>query len=540
MPETATPLDDGTVPDTGKPGEAQDQSAALSKALSEMGIQVQIKDVRHGPRLTRYRVLLMNLADSGKIDRGLPQLALALNLGDKLPAKANADEARTVFIDLPRPRETWSNVPFDKVKDWAAKAPRDTSKLLIYAGVTVTGEDVVIDLATAPHLFVGGTTGSGKSVCLHSLIASLLLKHTPDTLQLALIDPKRVEFARYAKLPNLYRGSIATETPQAREMLQELVVEMDARYASFERVGVSNIADARKLGQQLPFIVAVVEEMSALVHGDKNIQPLIERLAEKARAAGIHLVLATQRPDADTFTGLLRSNIPARIALSVQKGTESKIILDEIGAENLLGSGDMLLKLPGESLKRAHGVFLKPEQVVAAIKIKACQVTAAGLAALPAESTVKGRTAATPTLRLLWETAGTALPCVGRHLRSGRAVVLKQDRREFVAEFFLRALTKAHGLIDKLWGVKLVVDGGPPTHQSQGERGRCLGHPVISQKSNHVVLDACHERDLMLPSIAVFRAPEFDFGVGRGERRFTPKLREQLVRGNVHEAPGAA
>jgi S-DNA-T family DNA segregation ATPase FtsK/SpoIIIE len=154
-------------------------------------------------------------------------------------------------------------------------------------------------------------------------------------------------------------------------MLQELVVEMDARYASFERIAVSNIADARKLGQQLPFIVAVVEEMSALVHGDKNIQPLIERLAEKSRAAGIHLVLATQRPDSDTFSGLLRSNIPARIALSVQKGSESKIILDETGAENLLGQGDMLLKLPGEPLRRAHGVFLKPEQVVAALKGKA-------------------------------------------------------------------------------------------------------------------------------------------------------------------------
>jgi S-DNA-T family DNA segregation ATPase FtsK/SpoIIIE len=366
MPETATPQDDGVVTEPGKPGAAQDQSAALAKALGELGIQVQIKDARHGPRLTRYRVVLMNLADSSKIDRGLSQLALALNLGQKLPAKSNGDVARTVFIDLPRPRESWTTVQFDKLKDWAARSVRDTTKLLVYAGVSVTGEDVVMDLATAPHLFVGGTTNSGKSVCLHSLIASMLLKHSPDTLQLALIDPKRVEFSRYAKLPNLYRGGIATETPQAREMLQELVVEMDARYASFERIGVANIADARKQGQQLYFIVAVIEEMSALVHGDKNIQPLIERLAEKARAAGIHLVLATQRPDAETFTGLLRSNIPARIALSVQKGTESKIILDEIGAENLLGAGDMLLKLPGEPLRRAHGVFLKPEQVVAA------------------------------------------------------------------------------------------------------------------------------------------------------------------------------
>jgi S-DNA-T family DNA segregation ATPase FtsK/SpoIIIE len=156
MPETATPQDDGVVTEPGKAGAPQDQSAALAKALGEMGIQVQIKDARHGPRLTRYRVVLMNLADSSKIDRGLSQLALALNLGQKLPAKSNGDEARTVFIDLPRPRESWTTVPFDKLKDWAARSVRDTTKLLVYAGVSVTGEDVVMDLATAPHLFVGG------------------------------------------------------------------------------------------------------------------------------------------------------------------------------------------------------------------------------------------------------------------------------------------------------------------------------------------------------------------------------------------------
>ncbi len=371
MPEDATSHDEEGGAQPGKPGPETDQSNALVKALGELGIHIQVKDVLHGPRLTRYRVLLTNLADSSKIDRALPQLALALNLGQKVPVRTNGDEARTVFIDLPRPRVSWTIVPFEKIKEWATRAPRDVTKLLLYAGVSVTGDDIVLDLATAPHLFVGGTTNSGKSVCLHSLIASLLLTHTPNTLQLALIDPKRVEFSRYAKVPNLYRGAIATETQQAREMLQELVAEMDARYASFERIGVANIADARRRGHELSFIVAVVEEMSALVHGDKSIQPLIERLAEKARAAGIHLILATQRPDAVTFSGLLRSNIPARIALSVQKGSESKIILDETGAENLLGSGDMLIKLPGELIMRAHGVFLKPEQVVSVLSKRA-------------------------------------------------------------------------------------------------------------------------------------------------------------------------
>ncbi len=153
----------------------------------------------------------------------------------------------------------------------------------------------------------------------------------------------------------------------AREMLNELVVEMETRYGIFNRLGVNNIGEARRKGQSLPYIVVCIEEMTDLVMQDQSLELLIARLAQKARAAGIHLVLATQRPDAKTFTGLIRSNIPGRIALMVQKGTESTIILDETGAENLLGQGDMLLKLPGESLRRAHGVFLKSEQVIAAI-----------------------------------------------------------------------------------------------------------------------------------------------------------------------------
>lgn len=221
------------------------------------------------------------------------------------------------------------------------------------------------DLASAPHLLVAGTTGSGKSVCLHSLVLSLLLRHKPETLQLALIDPKQVEFAPYAKLPKfLHQRSITTEVTDARERLQVLVIEMDARYAQFQRLGVTNLAEARRKGFQAPFIVVFIEEMADLVLQDDDIEPLIVRLAQKARAAGIHLVLATQRPDSETFSGLIRSNIPARIALTVQKGTESTIILDERGAENLLGAGDMLIRLPGESPLRAHGVYVRFEHVI--------------------------------------------------------------------------------------------------------------------------------------------------------------------------------
>ncbi|MFN4037510.1 DNA translocase FtsK [Comamonas aquatica] len=345
----------------------EDASTTLVKALDELGIKVQVKDAIHGPRITRYRVLLMNLSDSAKLKRSMSQLGLAMNLGEALPTVANGDEAKTVFIDLPRSKNTWKTVGVERLREWAHSGAYDPNQLMVYVGVSVTGEDLSFDLATAPHLLVGGTTGSGKSVCLHSLILSLLLRHTPDTLQLALIDPKQVEFRPYAKLPNLYRDEIATEVIAAREMLEELVVEMDTRYGMFNRLGVNSIGDARRKGQALPYIVVCIEEMADLVMQDQSIEPLIARLAQKARAAGIHLVLATQRPDAKIFTGLIRSNIPGRIALTVQKGTESTIILDETGAENLLGQGDMLIKLPGELLRRAHGVFLKPEQTVTAI-----------------------------------------------------------------------------------------------------------------------------------------------------------------------------
>lgn len=367
MPEFVAPVigaDDSNGNGSPKAAESEDASTALAKALGELGIRVQVKDAIHGPRITRYRVLLVNLADLAKLNRSMSQLGLALNLGNHLPTLSNGDESKTVFIDLPRPKSAWTSIGIDRLRDWAKRGSNDLNQLSLYAGVTVTGEDVSFDLASAPHLLVGGTTGSGKSVCLHSLILSLLLRHKPETLQLALIDPKQVEFAPYAKLAYLYRGEVATEVPQAREVLTELVAEMDARYSVFNRLGVNSILEARRKGQALPFIVVFIEEMADLVMQDANIEPLIARLAQKARAAGIHLVLATQRPDSETFSGLIRSNIPARIALTVQKGTESNIILDEKGAENLLGAGDMMIRLPGESPKRAHGVFVRTENVM--------------------------------------------------------------------------------------------------------------------------------------------------------------------------------
>ena len=365
MPETGMDVlsNDDSTPPTKPQLPAIDESSLLTKGFEQLNIKVQIKDSLVGPRMTRYRVLLLNLNDRSKLDKSIDKLALAMNLGDKIPSIANGDEAMTVFIDVPRNKSTWTTVPFEKLRSWIDRVGFDLNKLNAYIGVSVTGQDISFDLASAPHLLVGGTTGSGKSVCLHSIILSLLLKHNSDSLQLALIDPKRVEFAPYQKLKNLYKGKVATEIPESKEFLTDLVAEMESRYSLFESIGVSNISEARTAGRKLPFIVVFIEELADLVLQDKTIELLIERLAQKSRAAGIHLVLATQRPDSDTFSGLVRSNIPARIALTVQKGSESKIILDEVGAENLLGAGDMLFKLPGEQPTRAHGVFITKDTV---------------------------------------------------------------------------------------------------------------------------------------------------------------------------------
>lgn len=366
MPEFATQINtdnqaDDKIPNTSA---EQDKSQLLIKALGELGIKVEVKDSIVGPRVTRYRVLLTNLADSPKIKRSLSQLGLALNLGNAVPTVSNGDESMTLFIDVPRTKATWKPVLIERLKNWAHSGGKEINELLVYAGVTVTGEDVVFNIASQPHLLLGGTTGSGKSVCLHSLLLSLLIRHKPNSLKVALIDPKQVEFSPYAKIPHLYGGAVVTEIPQAKEYLTELVAEMEQRYSIFNKLGVVNIVEARQRGQTLPYIVVFIEELADLVLQDDDIEPLLVRLAQKARAAGIHLILATQRPDSRTFSGLIRSNIPARIALTVQKGTESNIILDEKGAEDLLGSGDMLIRLSGESPKRAHGVFVKVEHIV--------------------------------------------------------------------------------------------------------------------------------------------------------------------------------
>jgi DNA segregation ATPase FtsK/SpoIIIE, S-DNA-T family len=341
-----------------------DASTVLISALAEIGVTAEIKGLIHGPRVSRYKVFLPDTNQLDKLRKGLERLALILNLQKTLPVLSTGDESKTVSLDVPRPQSSWSPVSFLQFREWITSGSVATGGLIVYPGVDVLGKPYWFDLAAAPHLLVGGTTGSGKSVCLHALILSLIGRMSHSALQLALIDPKQVEFAVYKDSPYVYRGEIATTAPTAREMLIELVTEMEARYSMFTTAGVSNIDEARKKRIEIPYIVVVIEELADLLTMGDNIEDHIVRLAQKARAAGIHLVIATQRPDAKTFKGQVRSNIPARIALRVQKSTESTIILDEVGAEDLLGSGDMLIKAkPGSQPERVHGVRIDRSEI---------------------------------------------------------------------------------------------------------------------------------------------------------------------------------
>jgi DNA segregation ATPase FtsK/SpoIIIE, S-DNA-T family len=344
-----------------------DLADRLTAALLEIGVRVEIRRVVDGPRLTRVFMYLPVVDDLDRIKRGQEKLAHLLGLGDLSIFLSTTHEPKVIALDVPRKSDTWATVVGHRLVEWV-DGYRGDAQLPVWPGVDVLGEPFVLDLATAPHLLVGGTTGSGKSVCLNALIVSLLRGPSRKQLQLCLIDPKRVEFEPYGRMTNLFSGSVITDVQQAHVALEELVIEMEARTQLIAKTGARDLAEAHGQGrmQDVHYIVVVVEELADLLMQARDLEEPLIRLAQKARATGIHLVLATQRPDSATFSGLLRSNIPCRIALTVQKSSESKIILDEVGAEKLTGHGDMLVRTPlGTS--RVHGVKVGLDDIAAAI-----------------------------------------------------------------------------------------------------------------------------------------------------------------------------
>jgi S-DNA-T family DNA segregation ATPase FtsK/SpoIIIE len=326
-----------------------DLGSRLHRALGEIGVGSEIEKTDVGPRLTRFTLRLAGAADLDRLERDLDKIPFELGINRPVTLAPVAGERR-VALDVPRPEGDWLPVEGARIPEWLRDRPE---ALPVCPGADVLGAPVIFDLADAPHLFVAGTTGSGKSVCVHALLLSLL--SSGRNVRLALIDPKEVEFTAYAGCRRLWGGKVVTEASEAAEMLDGLVVEMDGRQKELAALGVANLAEAQAKGSTLPRVVVVIDELADLLMQHPDSETALIRLAQKARAVGIHLVLATQRPGSDTFPGLLRSNVPSRIALTVRSSQESRIILDEVGAEKLLMKGDMLIRLSGRPTLRAHG-----------------------------------------------------------------------------------------------------------------------------------------------------------------------------------------
>ncbi len=341
-------------------------SPDLEAIFLEIGISGLIKTSMDGVRISRYLIHLQDLRDLERLEKNIEKVAFSMGKETGSLSLTRTNEPRLIGLDIPRGKSTWKNPKIDFSK---SQLKIKGFRLPVSPGVKVMGDSFVFDLASAPHLLIGGTTGSGKSVCIHALILSLLKTNLSDMLKLCFIDAKHVEFNDYNDLKDYLFLPVITETEDAYKALLSISDEMSMREKKFAAKGVRNIDEYINAGESdIPRIIIIVDELADLILKNGEIESILVTLAQKARSAGIHLILATQRPDAQTFTGLLRSNIPSRIALTVQKSSESKIIIDEIGAERLTGYGDMIVKLSGERSVRVHGFDVKQKDIVNVIQ----------------------------------------------------------------------------------------------------------------------------------------------------------------------------
>ena len=341
--------------------------AKLQGTLREFGLTSRVVDYVSGPLVTTFRVEMGEGERVNKIRNLEDDIALTL-AAEKV--RIFAPIAGTSYVGIEIPNKTRQNVHLGDVLPHATGGP-----LEVAIGRDSAGKPVVADIAKMPHMLVAGTTGSGKSVMINSMIMSLLMRSTPKQVRLIMVDPKRVEFKGYNGIPHLY-VPVVTEPRQAASALQWAVSEMERRLKVFEHAGARNITVYNKMctsgklaemdnpPEPMPYLVIVIDELSDLMMvAGKDVEASIVRIAQLARAAGIHLVIATQRPSANVVTGLIKSNIDSRVALKVSSGIDSRVILDETGADRLLGNGDMLFKDRGLAPKRVLGCYTSDPEI---------------------------------------------------------------------------------------------------------------------------------------------------------------------------------
>ena len=353
-------------------GNIQQNAYVIKSTLAEFGIDVEMEGANVGPRVTQYTMKPPAGVNLSKILARDKELALNLAV-DKIRIEAPIPGTRSVGVEIPNARS--ADVRLRGVLE-SNEWKRCTDPLAFAVGKDISGHAVVANLAKMPHLLIAGTTGSGKSVMSNTLITSLLYRNSPSDMKLIIVDPKQVEMAQYQDIPHLLTP-IITQTDKALSAMKWAVGEMERRYSLMAEEKVKNIADynakmAKTAGEnpekesKMPYIVIIIDEMADLMMmAGKDLEMLIVRIAQKGRASGIHLVLATQRPEVKVITGLIKANIPGRIAFAVGSQMDSRIMLDQGGAEKLLGKGDMLLlttEMMGKP-RRIQGAWASDEDI---------------------------------------------------------------------------------------------------------------------------------------------------------------------------------
>ena len=370
---------------------AQIAAATLEKTFQEFGLNVKVVEIDTGPVITQFEL---------ELEKGL-RLAKVTSLADDLAIALRVPAVR-VIAPIPGKNTVGVEVPNDvrvmvRLKELidSCRADIDSKAIPMFLGKDASGKPLVVDMCKMPHLLIAGRTGTGKSVCLNTLIVSMLMTRSPDQVKMLMIDPKMVELSPYSRIPHLMHPVI-TDMKKAEAVLGWAVEKMEERYQLLSAVGVRHIDTYNKLGRErvleklgiesdseeaesvpesMPYIVIIADEMAdMMMTSGKDVEGHIIRLAQKSRAVGIHLVLATQKPTVDVITGLIKSNLPARISFQVASRMDSRVVLDEMGADKLLGKGDMLYMAPETSaLQRAQGTYVSDEEVNKVIEFFADQ-----------------------------------------------------------------------------------------------------------------------------------------------------------------------
>lgn len=370
---------------------AQVAAATLEKTFQEFGLNIKVVEIDTGPVITQYELELEKGLRLSKVTSLADDLAIALRVSS-VRVIAPIPGKNTVGVEVPNAVRVMVRL---KELITSCSADIESKAIPMFLGKDASGKPLVIDMCKMPHLLIAGRTGTGKSVCLNTLIVSMLMTRSPDQVKMLMIDPKMVELSPYSRIPHLMHPVI-TDMKKAEAVLGWAVDKMEERYQLLSAVGVRHIDSYNKLGRDkilakmgleegtieaemvpefIPYIVIVADEMAdMMMTSGKDVEGHIIRLAQKSRAVGIHLVLATQKPTVDVITGLIKSNLPARISFQVASRMDSRVVLDEMGADKLLGKGDMLYMAPEtSSLQRAQGTYVSDDEVNKVIEFYADQ-----------------------------------------------------------------------------------------------------------------------------------------------------------------------